>query len=294
MVSVSSDLTLRDVSGLLSGESERLQQYWVHNVIVDTRGSRPLLLVLCDRPNIVKAYAFDDDRESWQCESSCDLAEFPISFCQSSHELFIYGEDDSLYRITSVSPLAVEYSSQPEYNYSDVAAIDANTMIGCHHGNYSALDADGLYNVRCPVLHLFRPTGEVICDLTDKCYGYKFKAPQRIASQNGVVVLLDHYGIEIHHAVCLTVLGRTVTFKWLSGKLRFTNSIVISSGVVFVSCCYPSSITILDIDSGSTLRQIAMSSPCPEFAVGLCVHRNELFVGCGYGQVMQLQIHGKA
>jgi hypothetical protein len=45
MVSVSS-VTLRDVSGLQSGESQKLKEYWVADV---SRG-RPLLLLLLSRP----------------------------------------------------------------------------------------------------------------------------------------------------------------------------------------------------------------------------------------------------
>jgi hypothetical protein len=65
------------------------------------------------------------------------------------------------------------------------------------------------------------------------------------------VVILDDYGCNICHAVCVTVMGRTVTLKWVSGELKGTCDIAISSGVVLVSCSDPNVIIILDIESGT-------------------------------------------
>jgi hypothetical protein len=83
-----------------------------------------------------------------------------------------------------VLPFAVQFIGQPAYNYWNIDMIDKDTMIGSDEGMdvaFELYEIDGQHHEEIPVLHLFRPNGDFICDITKACEGYTFHGLNEIA-----------------------------------------------------------------------------------------------------------------
>jgi hypothetical protein len=283
---VSSDVTVRDV-GLLPG-GEREEGCDVRDLLIYT-GNSPSLLLVIDYDNMsLKVFNVD----TWRCVSRCVLDSPPVCMYELSGSVFIHCNDRGLYRVTSMSPLAVTRHGQTGVVYSDIAALDDTRLI-----------AVSPYSPRC--IHVLGHRGKLIADITKTCDSYCASEPWRIRCHAGRVIVLD--GEYPHHpVVCMRVSpDNQVTHEWTVEDLGGTWDVLITAGVLLVTCIPAPTVISLDMKSAPTVISLDMKSGRvlervkltrdTNLGVGLCVDEatSRVYAGMVDSGVAELNIQGK-
>jgi hypothetical protein len=151
MASVSGDVTVRDV-GLLPGGGREEGRCNVRGLLIYTANSPSLLLVIDDDNKSLKVFNVDP----WRCVSHCVLDSPPVCMYELSGSVYIHCDDRGMYRVTSMSPLAVTRHGQAGEEYRDIAVLDDTRLIAVRH-----------YNT--PRVHVIGHRGALIADLTKTC-----------------------------------------------------------------------------------------------------------------------------
>jgi hypothetical protein len=276
MASVSSDVTVRDTRLLPSGEREEVGH--VRDLLIYTANSPSLLLVIYFNNNSLKAFNVDP----WRCVSRCDLDSEPrCMYRLSGGSVYIHCDDRGLYRVTSMSPLAVTQHGQTGEDYSDIAVLDDTRLIAVRAHSP-------------PCIHVIRPSGELIADLTETCDSYGAGAPHRITCHAGRVIVLDG-DHDTCHVVCMRVSpDNHVTHEWMSEDLGGALDVLITAGVLLVICIRPAAVISLDMKSGRVLERVELTLGTG-LGVGLCldVATSRVYAGMMDGRVAELNLQGK-
>jgi hypothetical protein len=275
MASVSSDVTVRDV-GLLPG-GEREEGSNVRDLLIYTTNSPSLLLVIHWNKSL-KAFNVDP----WRCVSRCNLDSPPVCMYElSGGSVFIHCVDHGLYRVTSMSPLAVTRHGQTGERYWDIAVLDDTRLIAV--SPYSP-----------PGLHVLGHRGALIADLTKTWDSYGVGAPGRITCHAGRVIVLDRE--DPPRVVCMHVSpDNHVTHEWTSEDLGRPRDVLITAGVLLVTCNHPAPTVIsLDMESGRVLERVALTQGTSLYH-GLCLDEatSRMYAGLLGGRVAELHLQGK-
>jgi hypothetical protein len=277
MASVSRDVTVRDVGLLLGGEREE-RRCDVRDLLIYTANSPSLLLVIDSYNKSLKAFNTD----TWRCVSHCVLDSTPACMYELSGSVFIHCEYRGLYQVTSMSPLTVTRHGQTGVGYQDIAVLDDTRLIAVSPGP--------------PCIHVIRPSGELIADLTKTCGSYGVGEPRRISCHAGRVIVRDgDYSRRL--VVCMRVSpDNHVTHEWTSEFLGVAQDVLITAGVLLVTCNRPSTVISLDMESGRVLERVKLElTPGTDLGLSLCLDEgtSRVYAGLGYNGVAELHLQGK-
>jgi hypothetical protein len=274
MASVSSDVTVRDV-GLLPG-GEREEGGTVRDLLIYMATSPSLLLVIYHDNNSLKAFNVDP----WRCVSHCVLDARPACMYELSGSVYIHCDDRGLYRVTSMSPLAVTRHGQTGVGYWDIAVLDDTRLIAV-----SPWDPRGI--------HVLGHRGTILADLTETCGSYGVGGPYRITCHAGRVIMLD--GMYTDRVVCMRVSpDNHVTHEWTAEDLGGARDVLITAGVLLVTCISPTTVCSLDMKSGRVLERVELTLDT-RLWWGMCVDEatSRVYAGMLDGRVGELHLQGK-